>query len=60
MSKEEAVLAIAGILRPFRKTNLDPDYFCTSDVDSDLRDIVRAALRRCDVYDAGGCPACLS
>lgn len=63
-NEERAAEAIARILAPFvgpAPTEADDGVFeiPPSEQHYDVRAIVRAALRKLEVYDAGGCPLCL-
>lgn len=61
MTHDEAVKAIVEILRPFRgEPVLYDDYAAVGDSDEAIRQVVRAALKELGVYDAYGCPLCLS
>jgi hypothetical protein len=57
MTKQEAVTVLVRTLRPFRLSEADvgPHY-----PDETIRDIVWDAMRELEVYDAYGCPLCLS
>jgi hypothetical protein len=58
MDKQAATRILVDTLRPFKKRAVEEwegDY----EHDEQIREIVRAALRELQCYDAGGCPLCL-
>lgn len=53
---------LANELEKLPAGDKDAEDFCSADDERDAaaRDVCREILRRLDVYDAGGCPLCLS
>lgn len=59
MNQQDATKILVAILEPFQQAQPAEDE-PASDRDAVVRAIVRDALRELGVYDAHGCPLCLS
>lgn len=60
VAHEEMKRKLVELLRPLQlplEGDCDAAY---GDRDAQIRSVIRAALRELGVYDAGGCPLCLS
>lgn len=62
MDNSKAVAQVVAILRTLQHapTTHDDGYIDRWAADTEVREVVRMALREIGVYDAGGCPLCLS
>lgn len=60
LTPEQASDALVAILKPFQILAPTEDEPSEYDKDAKVREIVRTAMRKLDVYDAYGCPLCLS
>lgn len=57
--EETAVNALVDILRLFQQPHTGDDSY-EAERDYKVRNLIRKVMRRLEVYDAHGCPLCLS